>query len=210
MIYKITLYIVRFLLVILNGFADFQGKENLPTDSGYVIVAPHRSWLDPVMIAIAVYPKSLVFMAKQELFKNKAFSWFIKQLGAFPVNREKPGPSAIKHPVTEIKENQKALVIFPTGTRYSNDMKGGAVTIARLAKAPIVPIVYQGPFSLKDILKRQKMHVRIGEPIYLADQKLTKEEIANYDSVLLEKFDELDQQINPDFHYQLPTKKSDA
>ena len=105
------------------------------------------------------------------------------------------------------KENQKALVIFPTGTRYSNEMKGGAVTIARLAKAPIVPMVYQGPLSLKDILKRQKMHVRIGEPIYIADQKLTKEEIANYDQVLIQKFDELDKEINPNYVYELPVKK---
>jgi len=199
MIYKITLWIVRGLLVLLNGFGDYQGKDKLPKDTGYVLVAPHRSWLDPVMMAIAVYPQPLVLMAKQELFKPKPFAWFIKKLGAFPVNREKPGPSAIKYPVQQIKENQKALVIFPTGTRYSNEMKGGAVMIARLAKAPIVPMVYQGPLTFKDIIKRKKMHVRIGDPIYIADQKLTKEEIANYDQVLIQKFDELDKEINPPF-----------
>ena len=207
MIYKITIWIVRGLLVLLNGFADYKGREKLPKDTGYVLVAPHRSWLDPVMMAIAVYPQPLVLMAKQELFKPKPFAWFIKKLGAFPVNREKPGPSAIKYPVQQIKENQKALVIFPTGTRYSNEMKGGAVTIPRLAKGPIVPMVYQGPLSLKDILKRQKMHVRIGEPIYIADQKLTKEEIANYDQVLIQKFDELDKEIDPNYVYELPVKK---
>ena len=107
-------------------------------------------------MAIAVYPQPLVLMAKEELFKPKPFGWFIKKLGAFPVNREKPGPSAIKYPVQQIKENKKALVIFPTGTRYSNEMKGGAVMIARLAKAPIVPMVYQGPLTFKDIIKRKK------------------------------------------------------
>jgi len=127
--------------------------------------------------------------------------------GAFPVNREKPGPSAIKYPVQQIKENKKALVIFPTGTRYSNEMKGGAVMIARLAKAPIVPMVYQGPLTFKDIIKRKKMHVRIGDPIYIEDQKLTKEEIANYDQVLIQKFDELDKEIDPNYVYELPVKK---
>ena len=172
-----------------------------------MIVAPHRSWLDPVLIAIAVYPKSLVLMAKQELFKPKPFAWFIRQLGAFPVNREKPGPSAIKHPVTQIKEHKKALVIFPTGTRYSNEMKGGAVTIARMAKAPIVPIVYQGPFTFMNILKRQKMFVKIGEPIHLPEGRLSKEELAQYDELLIQKFDELDQKINPNFVYVIPEKK---
>ena len=38
-------------------------------------------------------------------------------------------------------------MIFPTGSRYSADMKGGAILIAKLAKAPIVPAVYQGPGS---------------------------------------------------------------
>lgn len=206
MIYKITMYLVRFLIMILNGFTDFTGRENLPNDTGYVLVAPHRSWIDPVMVAIAVYPQPLVFMAKHELFENKFFGWFIKELGAFPVNRDKPGPSAIKHPVTQIKDHKKALVIFPTGTRYSNDMKGGAVTIARLAKAPIVPVVYQGPFSFKNILKRQKMHVKIGEPIYVHQEKLSKEELANFDHVLQEKFNDLDYAINPNFHYELPHK----
>ena len=63
-----------------------------------------------------------------------------------------------KYSGTEIKENQKALVIFPTGTRYSNEMKGGAVMIARLAKAPIVPMVVSRPLTFKDIIKRKKMH----------------------------------------------------
>ena len=103
MIYKVTIFIVRILLILLNGFSKVMGRENLPEDTGYVIVAPHRSWLDPVLIAIAVYPKSLVLMAKQELFKPKPFGWFIRQLGEFPVNIEKPGPSSIKHPVTKIK-----------------------------------------------------------------------------------------------------------
>ena len=207
MIYKVTIFIVRILLILLNGFSKVMGRENLPEDTGYVIVAPHRSWLDPVLIAIAVYPKSLVLMAKQELFKPKPFDWFIRQLGAFPVNREKPGPSAIKHPVTQIKEHQKALVIFPTGTRYSNEMKGGAVTIARMAKAPIVPIVYQGPFTFMDILKRQKMFVKIGEPIHLPEGRLSKEELAQYDELLIQKFDELDKEINPNFVYVIPEKK---
>ena len=53
----------------------------------------------------------------------------------------------------------------------------------------------------------KKMHVRIGDPIYIADQKLTKEEIANYDQVLIQKFDELDKEIDPNYVYELPVKK---
>ena len=68
-------------------------------------------------------------------------------------------------------------------------------------------MVYQGPLTFKDIIKRKKMHVRIVDPIYIAGQKLTKEEIANYDQVLIQKFDELDKEIDPNYVYELPVKK---
>ncbi|WP_368734474.1 lysophospholipid acyltransferase family protein, partial [Bifidobacterium pseudocatenulatum] len=63
-----------------------------------MIVAPHRTWLDPVLLALAVYPKKFTFMAKEELFKGRFAYWFLRKLGAFPVNRKNPGPSAIKTP----------------------------------------------------------------------------------------------------------------
>ena len=205
MLYKITIFIVRVLLLILNGFQKYEGQENLPSDKGYVLVAPHRSWLDPVLLAIAIYPKPVVVMAKQELFKPKPFAWFIKKLGAFPVNREKPSPSVIKHPVKELKEKQKALIIFPTGTRYSQDLKGGAITIAKLSKTTLVPAVYQGPFTLKEVLLRKKMTVRIGTPIDVSQAK--KEDYPMIEQAMQEQFDTLDQLINPDFVYTTPTKQ---
>lgn len=205
MLYTITLYIVRGLIFLLNGSIDIQGRENLPKE-GYVIVSPHRSWLDPVVVALGVFPQSLVLMAKKELFVYPIFGWFIKKLGAFPVDRENPGPSAIKYPVQKIKEG-KSLVIFPTGTRYSDEMKGGAVSIARLAKAPIVPVVYQGPFSFKQLIMRKKMYVRIGEPMYLPEGRMSKEATNVYDQKIVELFHAMDKDINPNFTYVIPEKK---
>lgn len=207
MVYTIVIHVIKWLIVLLNGFVHVEGKENLPKDKGFVMVAPHRSWLDPVVIGIAVYPLKMITMAKQELFENKVLGWYLRQMGGFPVNREKPGPSVIKYPVKQIKENNKALLIFPTGTRYSNDMKGGAVTIARLSKAPIVPIVFQGPFTFKDILKRQKITVKIGEPIELPKGRLSKEQIAEIDQQIVTTFDRIDKEINPDFVYHIPERK---
>ena len=37
--------------------------------------------------------------------------------------------------------------------------------------------------------------------------KANKEEIANYDQVLIQKFDELDKEIDPNYVYELPVKK---
>ncbi|HCS93316.1 MAG TPA: 1-acyl-sn-glycerol-3-phosphate acyltransferase [Bavariicoccus seileri] len=188
MFFKIVLLLVKWLIWLLNGRIHIEGKENIPTDSGYVIAAPHHSWMDPVAIAIAFQPTPLIFMAKKELFQNPLFGWFIKKLGAFPVDRAKPGPSVIKYPVNEIKKNKKALLIFPSGTRHSENLKNGTGTIARLAKTPVVPAVYNGPLQLKNILKRQKMIVRIDKPIIID----SKEKLAEFNDVLTASYEKND------------------
>lgn len=195
--YRIILTIIRFLLRILNGKTEIQGKENLPTDGGYVFISPHRSWLDPVYLALAGYPRQYCFMAKKELFKNPLLAWLIRQMNAFPVDRENPGISAIKIPVTHLKEGKLGLVMFPSGTRHSDEAKDGAAAIARLAKVPIIPAVYQGPLTFKALLSRQKTRVKIGEPIYI-DSKEAQQQFA---STIKDVFNTLDHELDPSFTY---------
>lgn len=40
-----------------------------------------------------------------------------------------------------------------------------------MAKVPLVPAVYQGPLTFKDLLKRQKITIRFGDPIDVTDIK---------------------------------------
>lgn len=164
MFYGFIMNLLKVLLLIINGRTKVYGKENLPEDEKFVLVAPHHSILDPVFIAMAAYPHRFSFMAKKELFKNPIFSWIIRNLNAFPVDRNKPGVSVIKTPVNHLKNNELNVVIFPTGSRHSSEMKGGAVTIARLGKAQIVPAVYSGPLTIKELFLRKKAYVSFGEP----------------------------------------------
>lgn len=57
--------------------------------------------------------------------------------------------------------------MFPTGSRYSNDVKAGAGVIAKMASVPLVPAVYQGPLKMSGVFKRQKMSITFGDPIYI-------------------------------------------
>ena len=83
-------------------------------------------------------------------------------------------------------------MIFPTGSRYSADMKGGAILIAKLAKAPIVPAVYQGPGSFWSLFKRKPAIVRFGAPVEPPKDKLTDEALAAFSDKLQENFNALD------------------
>lgn len=167
MFFSVVRSIVLLIVWILNGKPKFIGKENLPKDDNYILIAPHRSWIDPVYLVLAATPKQFTVMAKKELFKNPVLRWFITNMNAFPVDRHNPGPSAIKTPVNTLKKTDLGLIMFPTGTRHSSELKGGAVTIAKLSKKPIVPAVYSGPLTFKDLIKRKEACVRIGEPFYV-------------------------------------------
>ncbi|SDJ70201.1 lysophospholipid acyltransferase family protein [Alkalibacterium thalassium] len=193
MFFSFVRLIVRLLILTLNGRYKVQGKENLPIDDNYILIAPHRSWIDPVYLVLAASPKQFSFMAKKELFKNPLFKWLITKMNAFPVDRKNPGPSAIKTPVKILKETDLGLVIFPTGTRHSTELKGGAVTIAKMSKKPIVPVVYHGPYTFKDLLKRQKATVRFGEP-FIVEPKIEgiKDITAYYSEKIQDAFISLD------------------
>lgn len=202
MFFKTVVIIVRFLVRILNGKTEIQNKEYIPKDTVYILAAPHRSLLDPIFISFGVYPHVFSSMAKQELFKGKFMNWLLTHMKAFPVNRENPGPSALKQPVSILKEGKTNLLIFPTGSRHSAEIKGGTSSIAKLANVPILPVVYQGPLTLKDLLKRKKATVRFGKPIYLPNEKrISRDELAAYDELLGTTFRQLDQEIDPNFVY---------
>ncbi|WP_035053015.1 lysophospholipid acyltransferase family protein [Carnobacterium pleistocenium] len=202
MFYRILRGTLRFLLAILNGNAHYENRTKLPTDTSYILVAPHRTWIDPVYLAIAASPKPFTFMAKKELFQNPILSWIIRHANAFPVDRANPGPSAIKTPVKILKNGNLSLMIFPTGTRHSDEIKGGAATIAKLSGVPIIPAVYQGPITLAGILKRQKVTIRFGDPINIDPKiKLSKENLKMIDEQMQQAFDQLDIEIDPSFKY---------
>ncbi|MET3695880.1 1-acyl-sn-glycerol-3-phosphate acyltransferase [Bacillus oleivorans] len=159
---------IAILLFRLFGKIDTQNKHLLPENEGYIVACTHEGWLEIVALGI-VLPKPIHFMAKKELFQNKIYDFFLTRLNAFPVNRENPGPSSIKMPIKLLKAGE-VVGIFPSGMRTSEDvsLKRGAVTIANLAKTPIVPAYYKGPFYLKELIfLRKKPTIIFGEPFYI-------------------------------------------
>lgn len=195
---------VGFLLWILNGKAHYRNTEKLPTEGSFILVAPHRTWIDPVYLALAAKPHEFSFMAKKELFKNPILSWVIRHCNAFPVDRKNPGPSAIKTPVKILKEGHLNLVVFPTGTRHSSELKGGAATIAKLSGVPIIPAVYQGPLTLKELVKRKRVTVNFGDPIVIdKGTRLTKETLKEIEAEIQQAFNQLDYEIDPSYEFKI-------
>lgn len=206
--YDFLRYIAVGIIWSINGHIKYMNRDRIPKEDNYILVGPHRTWWDPVWYAVAAYPKHFIFMAKIELFKFAPLAWLIKSAGAFPVDRENVGPSVIKVPVKELKSGKRSLIMFPSGSRHSDDLKSGSLIIAKMSGKMIVPAVYQGPVSFKQLFKRNNTIINFGNPI-VVDRKdrLDKENITKYTQKIQDAFDQLDREINPDWHYIDPKRE---
>lgn len=206
--YDVLHGIVVGLIWTINGRIKYMHRDRLPVNDNYILVGPHRSWWDPVWYAVAAYPKHFIFMAKIELFKFPPLAWLIRAAGAFPVDRENVGPSVIKVPVRELKSGDRSLIMFPSGSRHSAELKSGTILIAKMSGKAIIPAVYQGPVKFSQLFKRNNTTINFGEPIVVdRKDKLDKENITKYTQMIQDAFDRLDQEIDPDFVYVDPKRE---
>lgn len=162
--YKVLGIIVMAIFKLYYNLS-FEGRENIPKDGSNIFASNHRSYTDPVLIALPTrVPCS--FMAKEELFKqNIFFKWLITAFGAFPVTRGKGDTAAIDLSMEKLNKGRN-LVIFPEGTRSKDGTVGkgktGVALIAALAQVPVVPVGINFEGKLKF---RKKIVVRFGKPI---------------------------------------------
>ena len=141
-----------------------EGRESFPVSGPVVFCANHISWWDPPLLAV-VAPRTVRFMAKQELFSNRVFGYLLRGVGAFPIKRGAADRRAIKEALS-ILETGQALGMFPEGTRSTSGEMGqglqGASFMALKTKAVILPAAISGEYRF-----RGEVVVRIGEPFYL-------------------------------------------
>ncbi len=179
--YKFIAGVVKVILGVNGAKAKVYGVENVPKEGGFVVACTHNGYIDILNLGTSMMPREVHFMAKKQLFDIKGLGWLITNLNAFPVDRENPGPSVIKIPRQLIKEG-KIVGIFPSGTRSSenSELKAGAVTIAQLSKAQILPAAYIGPKDVKGVFKRQKGYLIYGKPFAVESGKDGREAAVHF------------------------------
>lgn len=142
-----------------------EGAENIPQDRALVMASNHRSYADPVILTMPM-KRPVTYMAKEELFKNKLFGWFITKLGAFPVKRG-TGDMQVIDDAVAILNSGRHLVIFPEGTRSKDGKVGkgktGVAMIAAKSGADVLPcgIIFEG----EKLHFRSKLTLRFGKVI---------------------------------------------
>jgi len=157
-------YVVWGVYKLVYNF-KIEGIENIPQDRPLVMASNHRSYADPVILTIPM-KRPVTYMAKEELFKNKLFGWFITKLGAFPVRRGAGDMQVIEDSIG-ILNSGRNLVIFPEGTRSKDGKVGkgktGVALIAAKSGADVIPcgIIFEG----EKLKFRSKLTLRFGKVI---------------------------------------------
>lgn len=179
MLYFIARSIFSIFFNVYLGF-KVTGRENVPVKGAFIFVSNHVSYLDPILLGTSV-PRSLYYMARENLFKRPCFGGIMRGLHAFPVKRSKGDLRAIKQALGILAAG-KPLVIFPEGTRAKDKnlrpAKPGTGFIVSKAMVPVIPAYVHGSFDALPrgvkTLKRHPVEVYIGKPI-------------NFDSMTFEK-----------------------
>lgn len=130
-----------------------KNKHNLPDKGPFIIVSNHTSFLDSVLIGY-VSPIPLYYIGKEELFRNKLFSFIIRQCGAVPVSRTKNGGGSGLIKIINIIKSGGAILFFPEGTRSIDNKllpaKSGTGFIIYHSGAPVVPVFIKGLHGLRE------------------------------------------------------------
>jgi len=136
------------------------GAHHVPESGGALIVSNHQSYLDPVLLSLALR-RPLCYMARRSLFRNALFGALISALNAFPVTRGGRDVDSLREAIDRLKAGW-CLVVFPEGTRTHDGKIGpirpGVLAIARRAQVPVVPAVVEGAFEAWPRSSRPRMH----------------------------------------------------
>jgi 1-acyl-sn-glycerol-3-phosphate acyltransferase len=149
----------------------YTGRENIPVTGGVLVVSNHQSHFDPPLVGIGCW-RRMNYVARESLFSFRPFGWYLKSVGAIPIDRDGLGLSGIKESLKLLKKGEMVL-IFPEGTRTRDGEVGpfrpGFTTLAARSNAAILPVAIEGAFQVWPRTKKfpgmGKIRVHFGEPI---------------------------------------------
>lgn len=171
-------------LVLPSFFREIEiiGKEYIP-HTGAVILAPtHRTRWDPILVPYAVGPyvtgRSSHFMVSADEMQGLQ-GWFVRRLGGFAIDTDKPGIASIRHSVDLLHQGQM-LTIFPEGNIFRDGslhpLKKGLSRIAMQSESlkpglnlKIVPISFH--YEHPEARFRDRVSIELGQPLHVQDYR---------------------------------------
>ena len=166
---------------------EVSGTERIPTSGPAILVGNHRSYFDPVAVAMAIArtDRTVRFLGKKEVFDAPVVGQIASAMGGIRVDRG-TGSDAPLSAAAEALERGDLVALMPQGTIprgkafYDPKLKGrwGAARLSAMTGAPVVPIGLWGtekvwPRSSRvpnvlNVLQPPLVTVTVGKPVKLA------------------------------------------
>jgi len=158
------------------------GREHLPAQAPFVMVANHTSHLDALTLASALpwrlRQSAFPIAAGDVFFETPAMMLFsAMMLNALPMWRKSCGPHAMKRLRERLIGDPAIYVLFPEGTRSRDGSLGrfkpGLGMLVAESSVPVVPCYLHGAFEACPPKGKMPLplpiHLRIGPPLQFAD-----------------------------------------
>lgn len=173
------------------------GRRHMPNDGAVLIVSNHQSYLDPVLLCVQLR-RPLHYIAKSELFKNRAAAWFLRWVNAFPVRQGAADVGAVKQTIHRLKTGH-LMNIFPEGSRTPDGqilpLQKGVALIIKRSGVSVIPAVIVGAYEAwpihRTFPRMWPVRIRFGRPINLNGMQSDEEMIAAIDRRLRQMFEQM-------------------
>src|SRR5262245_47164414 len=156
--------------ILLQSFR-VEGARNIPPAGPALLIANHQSFLDPPLLGIAAR-RHLTYLARDTLFINPIFGWFIRSVGAVPIDQEGFARQGLKTIMDQLRQG-KAVLVFPEGERTPHGemlpLKPGIMLLIKRVQTPIIPVGIAGAF---DAYPRSKV-LPTPAPLFLPPSRRT-------------------------------------
>ncbi len=169
---------------------QFVGRENLPDEGSFVLVANHSSHLDALCLVSAFPLKKLhrVFpaAAADYFFSNMARTAFSAIfINALPFHREVNGEQSLAVCAALLERPGNVLIIFPEGTRSTtgemNRFRSGVGRLLVGSGVPAVPCHLEGASAAwakgRTVPRPKKVRVIVGRPRSFEALPATRESV---------------------------------
>jgi 1-acyl-sn-glycerol-3-phosphate acyltransferase len=149
---------------------EVQGREHIPRDRNYVLIANHLNWLDSFAL-LATFPAEprLHFLGDTTQLLKRKFQWaMVKSVAGFiPVNRNLHPDTVLFQHVNNCLRRGGVVALYPEGNYGPKEgqlmpFKKGFAHFAIDNGVPVLPVALSG---MQDLWLRKTVRLIIGAPI---------------------------------------------
>jgi len=151
-------------------------RERTLLPGGWMLAANHISHFDPPFLGLACRRK-LDWMTSQEFYRIPLLGLWMRTVGAFPVDRERPDRTAIRTALARLAAG-RVVGMFPEGgirdgvrsVLAGAPLRPGLSALAEMSGTPVIPCVVIGTDQLYAPkmwlpFRRARIWIGFGEPI---------------------------------------------